>query len=119
MIKEKEGRFYYNKCSYETLKDALLIGVFGCCGCSQIDEVFKIMKAVLISFDEEKTYKEITSEIFNDNLGAYYIVTGVLDGQGLIEHGVAIRYCWLTGKGKEILHLLKSLEEENEPSGNH
>lgn len=116
VIEEKEDRFYYGDCSYDTLEDALLIGVFGCCGCAEAEPVFKIMLSILVYFNDKKTYKEITADILNGDLGAYYIATGILDRQGLIEHGVAIRYCWLTEKGKQILDLLKGIFKDEIPS---
>jgi len=83
---------------------------FGLCGCSEFDEV----KAVLLGFlrwakiGPAEGRRQFSS--LYPQLGMFYIVAGILDEHGLIEHGTAIRHPWITESGKRLLADLEEID---------
>lgn len=84
---------------------AYFFNAFGACGCSEIDE----MRTTLIRLMEWHEIEKNTAQyqtLYNE-VGVFYLLAGMLDHLGLSEHGVAIRYPWLTPDGKRLLEALK------------
>lgn len=86
--------------------EALLMNRFGLCGCSEEDAVIGALVTILDWAQQEKVvdgYQHLFS-----NLGCFYIIAGLLNDYDYIEHGCAIRYAWITPKGKRLLRILKN-----------
>ena len=77
---------------------------FGMCGCSETSESIELVATVLewAKSDKDKMYSDII-----ENIGAYYIVVGVMDNLGLIEHGTSIRFPWPTKDGERLLDAIR------------
>ena len=90
---------------------------FGACGCSEIGEMVISIKT-LLEWCGEKGTRVRYSELYPD-LGIFYLMVGLLDSLGLIEHGTAIRYPWVTREGKRFLEALNitSVSEIEDASG--
>jgi len=56
--------------------------------------------------------KSAYTSLYAENTGVFYIVAGILDNNGLIEHGTAIRYSWLTAEGEKILRTIQTVGSE-------
>jgi len=88
--------FFYNK--------------FGACGCSEIDLMINVIRDLLEWMDTPD--HSFYNTLFNGSTGVYYILIGLFDNLGLCEHGIAIRYPWLTEKGRELLKALQTIAAE-------
>jgi hypothetical protein len=88
---------------------ALLLNEFGGCGCSEDDEMAKVIVKIL-----EWAVKSIGNRVRYNKLfrhvGTFYIVAGILDNNDLLEHGTSIRCAWATKKGKMLLETLKEMD---------
>ncbi|MHA1360786.1 MAG: hypothetical protein ACTSRC_21905 [Candidatus Helarchaeota archaeon] len=90
---------------------AFLYNELGACGCSEIDEMLKTLLKFLEWANNiggsKPEYKYVV-----DDIGAFYFIAGRLTDAGLIEHGVSIRYSWLTDKGERLLNALRNKKIE-------
>jgi hypothetical protein len=87
---------------------AWLFEEMGACGCSNLVSMLEyIREALRWTRDSERPpfYNERTP--WGGNEGVFYITMGRLEESLLIEHGIGIRFPWLTDAGR---HLLAKLE---------
>lgn len=91
---------------------AFLSNTFGMCGCSEFDEVIKVLIKILELIDKPNKQVRWHKEEFGNEAGFYYIIAGILDEERLIDHGTAIRYPWLTDDGKRFLEAIKNIKPE-------
>ena len=76
------------------------------CGCSDYSEVVKTLVGFLENINEGKGVSYCARP------GDYYLLTGLLDRAGLIEHGSSCRFCWLTPEGENFLVSLQQTTPE-------
>lgn len=88
---------------------AYMYNALGKCGCSETDEMITSLRKLLewVGSDGAIQYDALYPEI-----GVFYLLAGRLDDLGLIEHGISIRFPWLTDDGKRLLDALKTIEPE-------
>lgn len=92
---------------------------FGACGCSELDEMLATVTSLLAWHDEPMEKRPRYNELYDGNTGIFYLLAGLLDNLGLVEHGYSIRNPWLTVEGMDLLEALRktSYEEIEEASG--
>jgi len=87
------------------------------CVCIEWGEVIHTLFIVLewIKNGCEPNYRKK----FENVLGFYYLIEGILEYTGLCEHGISCRYPWLTPKGTQFLNGLRnnSIEKIEAASG--
>ena len=86
---------------------AFLYEGFSLCGCEDLSSVIETIIKTL-SWAQEPTDKRLKYTSLFKNYGVFYIIAGILDNLDLIEHGIAIRFPWITERGKALLSLLES-----------
>jgi len=98
--------------------NAYLRNKFGVCGCSEMDLVILEVRRILEWADSDMAKRETYDKIYI-NQGLFYIIAGLLDKEGFINHGCAIRCPWITDKGKQLLKSLCTFtfEEIDEATG--
>lgn len=84
---------------------ALCYEGFGLCGCAEFGSAVEEILGLLNWCGERERPSYAT--LYYGNAGVYYLLAGTLDRLGLIEHGVSIRYPWLTPKGEALLRALQ------------
>lgn len=84
--------------------------IFGVCGCSEIKPICKTLVKILEWANADIDNRLRYDSLFDD-VGIFYLLLGMCDQAGLIEHGVSIRHPWLTEEGKVLLSDLRSLIE--------
>ena len=87
---------------------AFFYNEFGACGCSELDEMINTVIKILAWAEADPDDKPLYSTLIKDDLGAFYIIAGILDKLEFIEHGTSIRFSWITEKGKEFLDSLRN-----------
>jgi hypothetical protein len=107
-FKEEDGWYKdVDGCSYESDKDFISGYYFDLCGCIHDVWVPVIISCFEYCESENKNFENFVNEVFNGNEGSAYLVLNTLDKKEYIEHGFAIRYPWLSGLGKQLLHDMK------------
>ncbi len=93
----------------------------GMCGCMDFEAYIKVLRDTLEWCDYADSRPPYTM-LFGGNEGVFYFIMGFLDNADLTEHGVAIRYPFLTARGERLLTALNKFtteqisdEERNEP----
>lgn len=101
-------------CWYDTanLWDAIWCGVFGFCGCGDLDEQFNRLLKVLHLLDNkdkrrEERLRNITELETRSDLHIYLYI---LDDKDFSEHGGSVLASWLTEKGVALLGVLEYIE---------
>lgn len=82
---------------------------FNVCSCADRDSINKTLKYLfeyLAMPIKERTFTAFIN-LGDISEGTYYLLTGILEKENLIDHGSSIRFAWLTDKGKEILKELQ------------
>ena len=81
------------------------------CGCfesdSAIDEILKILKWASADFASKCDY----DELFNSK-GVYYLIIGICDKAGLVDHGISCRCAFITDKGKDVLTSINKYHDD-------
>lgn len=81
----------------------------GFCGCTEFrPAILRLIE--LLKWVKQKN--EIRYDKLYNSAGIYYLLVHSLDQVGLIEHGVSIRFPWLTDKGEELLAALQNFSIE-------
>lgn len=88
---------------YEFLENAIWGGVFGFCCCGDVSKGLKVIKECLEAVE--------SGEAKNENDFRFYVLFYVLDKLELTHHGFSICGSWLSKKGKDVLTVLRYLEE--------
>lgn len=88
---------------YEFLENAIWGGVFGFRFCGNVPKVLKAIKECLEAVESK--------EAKDENDFRFYVLFYVLDKPELTHHGFPIRGSWLSEKGKDVLTVLRYLEE--------
>lgn len=88
---------------------AYLSNVFATCGCSELDEMIKVIVGLLEWHRQSnKGANRIPyAAVFPGLVGVFYILAGILDHAGLAEHWDSIRGPYLTDDGERLLAALK------------
>lgn len=77
------------------------------CSCSEMEPMLLEIKTLLewgcSDIDDRKSYENIYN-----NKGIFYIIAGIMNTIGLLEHGTSIRCAWTTLMGMELLEGLKT-----------
>jgi len=82
---------------------------FGACGCTDLVPLLEVVRDFLKWADNtDRTPDDYWDSLFGGHTGIYYIVAGMLDNAGLLEHGSSLRFPWLTPTGKNLLVALQS-----------
>lgn len=89
---------------------ALFYNEFGACGCSDIEDMIRVIK-MLLEWASSSSAPRKYDTLFNDD-GVFYLLAGRLDSMGFIEHGVSIRFSWITDKGTSLLNALNKFTPE-------
>ena len=84
---------------------------FHACGCSELDEMIKEVKRVL-SWATQNIMERVCFSKLYENSGCFYLIAGLLDSVGFLEHGTSIRGTWATEAGKSFLGALNKFTEE-------
>ena len=91
---------------------AFFYNELGACGCSDIKAMIVEVKRFLSWADSQSP--DYDNRIRFDELygseGIFYLIAGMLDHAGLIEHGSSIRCSWLTSEGIDLLSALNTLD---------
>ena len=92
---------------------------FGACGCSELDSMIDVVVNLLEWIESDKDGSSYYDTLFGGNVGVYYLLIGIIDRNGLCEHGVSIRFPFLNDMGKKLLRALQtiSIEKIDECSG--
>lgn len=88
---------------YRFLEDTIWGGVFGFCCCGDVSKGLKAIKECLEAV-ESKEAKDV-------NDFRFYVLFYVLDKLELTHHGFSVCGSWLSEKGKDVLTVLRYLEE--------
>lgn len=95
----------------------------GMCGCMDKEAYIKVLRDMLEWCDatHSATRPDHTT-LFGGNVGVFYFFAGFLDNAYLTDHGVVIRYPFLTARGTMLLQALNKFsieqitdDERNEP----
>jgi hypothetical protein len=78
----------------DSLEDTILSRI-GVCGCGDPVDMINYVKGMLDDINNEKFHE------YSDV--PYMFFCNWFDNEGFLEHGVSVRCCWLSGKGKELL----------------
>ena len=103
--------FVYDGCGYDSMRDLFLVGVLGFCGCVDDIACDKIIEALtcLSERKDREGFDALLDGPFNGDSAYAYITLQYLNDKGLTEHGISIRYPWLTDKGRKALEIAKLL----------
>lgn len=75
------------------------------CGCSELDLMIYEVKRVLEWAASDIMTRPDYTKLYHSG-GVFYIVAGLLNSAGLLEHGSSIRCSWITEKGRTLLDAL-------------
>jgi hypothetical protein len=89
------------------------------CGCADWDSALAEVRRVLEWAEQDMVTRPDWTTLFPSE-GLYYLIMSHLDDIDLIEHGTAIRHCWLAKKGDEFLaalrqYTVKEIEDAEDP----
>ena len=88
---------------------AFFYNEFGACGCSELDSMIGVVHNLLEWIESSKDKNTFYDTLYYGNVGVYYLLIGILDRCGLCEHGVSIRFPFLTNLGREFLVALQTV----------
>lgn len=86
---------------------AYLFDIFNLCGCIELDMVIEEIKKILL-WASINSKERISYNKLYESKGCFYIITGILDNEDILNHGISIRYARITDNGR---FLLKSLNK--------
>ena len=116
-----DGVYEIDGIIYDTIEDALMMGVFGFCGCGMPlytlayirDELESIKRYTEWVNENHHITKDIPSPMENndkeENLGRSYFIWYWFDKMGYTDHGGSVPG-WLTDEGESLLECLKELD---------
>lgn len=116
-----DGVYEIDGIVYDTIEDALMMGVFGFCGCGMPlytlayirDELENIERYTEWVNENHHITKDIPSPMENnnkeENLGRSYFIWYWFDKMGYTDHGGSVPG-WLTKEGESLLECLKELD---------
>lgn len=116
-----DGVYEIDGIIYDTIEDALMMGVFGFCGCGMPlytlayirDELENIERYTEWVNENHHITKDIPSPMENnnkeENLGRSYFIWYWFDKMGYTDHGGSVPG-WLTDEGESLLECLKELD---------
>ena len=119
--KKSDGTYEIDGLIYDTIEDALMMGVFGFCGCGMPwytlayirDELENIKRYTEWINENHHITKDIPSPMENnnkeENLGRSYFIWYWFDKMGYTDHGGSVPG-WLTDEGESLLECLKELD---------
>nr|DAN37927.1 MAG TPA: hypothetical protein [Caudoviricetes sp.] len=119
--KKSDGTYEIDGLIYDTIEDALMMGVFGFCGCGMPwytlayirDELESIKRYTEWVNENHHITKDIPSPMENndkeENLGRSYFIWYWFDKMGYTDHGGSVPG-WLTDEGESLLECLKELD---------
>lgn len=119
--KKSDGTYEIDGLIYDTIEDALMMGVFGFCGCGMPlytlayirDELENIERYTEWVNENHHITKDIPSPMENnnkeENLGRSYFIWYWFDKMGYTDHGGSVPG-WLTDEGESLLECLKELD---------
>lgn len=119
--KKSDGTYEIDGIIYDTIEDALMMGVFGFCGCGMPwytlayirDELENIKRYTEWINENHHITKDIPSPMENndkeENLGRSYFIWYWFDKMGYTDHGGSVPG-WLTDEGESLLECLKELD---------
>lgn len=119
--KKSDGVYEIDGIIYDTIEDALMMGVFGFCGCGMPlhtlayirDELEIIKRHTEWLMENHHIAKDIPSPMENndkeENLGRSYFIWYWFDKMGYTNHGGSVPG-WLTDEGESLLECLKELD---------
>lgn len=84
------------------------------CGCGNPESVGFMVRDILALCPLYESASQAKIKLILPNDGVFYLVLGVLDRVGLIEHGGGIGGSWITPKGEMILNSLRVEMEKEE-----
>lgn len=92
---------------------------FNACGCSEIEEMLSEAKRFLTWASNDISTRPNYQTLYPGSPGAFYLIAGIFDNAGMIEHGTSIRCAWIEEKGKKLLSALYrfTIEEIGEANG--
>tara|TARA_R110000868_G_scaffold148418_4_gene370369 strand:+ start:41 stop:418 length:378 start_codon:yes stop_codon:yes gene_type:complete len=106
-----DGLYAMGDDSYEYAEDLIHTGILGFCGCGCKDKSLAYIRAGLAFIDAgfraEMPYEDFRAlelATFKTDGAAYFFYYWA-DAEELTEHGGSVPG-WLTGKGRDVLHLL-------------
>ena len=91
---------------------AFFYNELGACGCSEFSSMIEVVCGLLEWIEKEKDNSNHYDTLYGGNIGVYYLLIGMLDSSGLCEHGISIRFPFLTQDGKELMKALQTISEE-------
>jgi hypothetical protein len=114
VIKRCYDKIHYEKRDEPDFTNTVDVQAFfynelGACGCSELEEMIIVVGDLLAWIDTDKNPGNRYNTLFNGNVGVYYTLLGLLDKADLCEHGVSIRYPYLTDKGERLLKVLQTM----------
>lgn len=85
--------------------DKYLFDAFGACGCTDQKELRATLVKLLQWLLDIQGDRVWWNKLFPEP-GQFYLVMGMLEKLELAEHGISVRYAWLTDDGKRLLSAL-------------
>lgn len=95
---------------YESLKDAVWVGIFSFCGCGDPDKHLVKMYDLLSAMDEESPKAPTDEDV---------IYLYLLDSKGMTEHGCSVHFSWLNDKGRALMKVIKAAVRIKSNNNNH
>ena len=89
---------------YESLRDAIWVGIFDFCNCGDPDKHLIKMYDLLSAMDEESPKAPADEDV----IYLYH-----LDSKGMTEHGCSVRFSWLNDKGRALMKVIKAAVRTN------
>lgn len=119
--KKSDGTYEIDEITYDTIEDALMMGVFGFCGCGMPlytlayirDELELIKRQTEWLMENHHITRDVPEPMENNykkkNLGRSYFIWYWFDKMGYTDHGGSVPG-WLTDEGESLLECLKELD---------
>jgi hypothetical protein len=94
---------------------AFFMNELGACGCSELEPMIRVVRdslewagALSMEWPPKPTVERAEYDtLYGGDVGLFYIIIGILDHAGLINHGTSVRYPFLSEQGKMMLAALK------------
>jgi len=77
------------------------------CGCHEEGEVLDTLRKYL-EWCGAGSERPNFDEFYKGKIGAFYLISGLLDRAGLVEHGVSVRVPFLSSEGEAFLKALQT-----------
>jgi hypothetical protein len=111
-------------CDYDNIKDYILTGLLGFCGCGMPEEALKWLRGCLADIEHrtEVEWKQ-SPPVYQGRIyarmeplprGVEYLLWYWMDKLELIEHGGSVGGSWLTERGKHLLRRLEKIDLDDE-----